>query len=136
MIEDFNLIKDEAFDITDLISEQKKLQSEMNDLAELIEECIRQNAHVAQNQEEYQKKYDELAQKFEKAQDKLNQVESAIVDKRANKGKVEAFLAELSKHDIVTEFTEELWFSLLDYITVYSKDDIRVTFQNGTEIKI
>ena len=29
-------------------------------------------------------------------------------------------------------FDEGAW----DYITVYSKDDVRVTFQNGTEIKV
>lgn len=28
-----------------------------------------------------------------------------------------------------------LWCSLVDFITVYSKEDIRVTFKDGTEIK-
>lgn len=46
----------------------------------------------------------------------------------------EQFLAELSKHDVVTEFDEGLWLSLVDFVTVYSKEDIRVTFKNGMEI--
>lgn len=33
-------------------------------------------------------------------------------------------------------FDEGTWYALCDYITVYDKDDIRVTFQNGTEIKV
>jgi hypothetical protein len=31
-------------------------------------------------------------------------------------------------------FDERLWCSLVDFITVYSKEDIRVTFKDGTEI--
>lgn len=33
-------------------------------------------------------------------------------------------------------FDEGTWYALCDYITVYAKDDIRVAFQNGTEIKV
>ena len=30
-------------------------------------------------------------------------------------------------------FDEGAWYALRDYITVYSKDDVRVTFQNGNQ---
>lgn len=33
------------------------------------------------------------------------------------------------------EFRETDWLTMVDYITVYNKDDIRVTFKDGTEIK-
>ncbi len=33
-------------------------------------------------------------------------------------------------------FDESTWYALCDYITVYGKDDIKVTFQNGTEIPV
>jgi len=36
----------------------------------------------------------------------------------------------------VTKFDEGLWGTLVDFMTVYSKDDISVTFKNGTEIHI
>lgn len=36
----------------------------------------------------------------------------------------------------VEVFDEGTWYALCDYITVYSKDDIRVTFQNGMEIPV
>nr|WP_041666162.1 hypothetical protein [Acidaminococcus fermentans] len=35
----------------------------------------------------------------------------------------------------IKEFDARLWGSLVDFITVYSKDDIRVTFKDGTEIR-
>ncbi len=36
--------------------------------------------------------------------------------------------------DAVTEFDESWWLSMMDYITVNSKEDIRVMFKNGIEI--
>ena len=47
------------------------------------------------------------------------------------------FLDGLKKQkDLVTEFDEDLWFSLIEYVTVFNKEDIRFTFKNGTEIRV
>lgn len=35
----------------------------------------------------------------------------------------------------ITQFDERLWSSLVDFVTVYSEKDIRVTFKDGTEIQ-
>ena len=49
----------------------------------------------------------------------------------------ENYMATLqSLPEQVEIFDEGAWYALCDYITVYSKDDVRVTFQNGTEIKV
>ncbi len=135
LIEDFEEIKDSVFDISELKQWQRELQSEINVVADMIENCIKENAHIAQNQDEYQKRYDELARRFDDVESKLKKVDEAIASKQAHREMVEQFLSELAKQDIVTEFTEDLWYSMVDFVTVYSKDDIRVTFQNGTEIR-
>lgn len=47
------------------------------------------------------------------------------------------FLAEMGKQeDLIAEFDESLWYSLVDYVTIFSKEDIRFTFKDGTEIKV
>ena len=33
-------------------------------------------------------------------------------------------------------FEEGTWYAMCDFITVYGKDDIRVTFHNGLEIRV
>ena len=45
------------------------------------------------------------------------------------------FIQELREQELIKEFDTRLWGSLVDFITVYSKDDIRVTFKDGTEIR-
>ena len=46
-----------------------------------------------------------------------------------------AALTELVKDKPLTEFRETDWLAMVDYITVQRKNDIRVTFKDGTEIK-
>jgi len=36
----------------------------------------------------------------------------------------------------LAEFDEDSWYCLIEYATVYSKEDIRFTFKNGMEIKM
>ena len=37
--------------------------------------------------------------------------------------------------DMLTEFNLESWHSLVEYVTVYSADEIRFTFKNGQEVR-
>jgi len=136
LIADFETIKDTVFDTSALLQERAGLQAEMNVVAEQIEKCIAENASVAQNQDDYQKRYDSLAKRFDRTKARLEEVEQMIAEKQAHKEMVEQFLSELAKQDAITEFTDELWYSMIDCVTVYTKDDIRFTFKNGTEIKM
>ena len=38
--------------------------------------------------------------------------------------------------ELLTDFDEDLWYSLIEYVTVFDKEDIRFTFKDGTEIKV
>ena len=49
---------------------------------------------------------------------------------------IEAFLQSFKElPDTLTEFSSENWHALVDYATVYSAGDIRITFKHGQEIK-
>lgn len=49
---------------------------------------------------------------------------------------MDSFIKELREQQLIEKFDERLWGSLVDFITVYSKENIRVTFKDGTEIKV
>ena len=131
----FELAKNAAFDLTTLIEEQDELQSELLVVSELMQQCIHENAHVALDQTEYQKRYDGLTERFNKAKARMDTVTATISDKQVRQATIEAFLDELRRLDVVTEFQPALWYSLVDFMTVYSKADVRVTFKDGTEIQ-
>lgn len=136
LISGFALIKDTALDTTALQAERDDLQTDLQVVSELMQQSIFENAHVALDQAEYQKHYEGLVVRFDKAKARLETVIGQISDKQTRQATIEAFLADLSKQDgLVTEFSPMLWYSLADFITVYSRDDIRVTFKDGTELQ-
>lgn len=137
IIAGFEEIKDTAFATEGLESEAEVLTSEVNTVAELIQRCIDENARVAQDQTEYEKRYDALVQRFDAARTKLDGTQAAITKRQAQRQMMENFIEVLrSLPEQVDIFDEGTWYAMCDHITVYSKNDIRVTFQNGMEIRV
>ncbi len=57
--------------------------------------------------------------------------------KAGTQEKIELFLEGLQKQeDLVVGFDEDLRYSLIEYVTVFGKEDVRFTFKDGTEIKV
>ena len=74
--------------------------------------------------------------RFDLAKARHTAVTEEISDKQTRLSTINAFLYTLRKQDnLLTEFDEKLWCSLVDYATVYDKDDVRFTFKDGTEIQ-
>lgn len=101
----------------------------------LIEKCIYENAHVALDQVEYQKRYDGLTARFDAAKARYESLDETIRSKQSRRATIETFLETLAKADLVDKFDTVLWCGLVDFVTVYSKDDVRFTFKNGQEIR-
>ena len=131
LLSDFSLIKNELFDTTELAMERNELERELETVAEQVQECIDQNARVAQNQTEYEERYNELVEKYDSIKAQVDELNTTIADKKARKAELELFMKNLKKQDkAVTEFDEGLWISMVEYVTVYEKDDVRVEFKN------
>ena len=126
---------DTAFDLTALKAEQAELESEMTVVSDLIQKCIYENAHVALDQVEYQKRYDGLTARFDAAKARYESLDETIRSKQSRRATIEDFLATLKDANLVDTFDTALWCGLVDFVTVHSKDDVRFTFKNGQEIK-
>ncbi len=59
-----------------------------------------------------------------------------IAKKKAKAEILKGFIKRLQKQErLIDEFDKSLWSSLVDFITVNNKEDIRITFKDGMEIK-
>ena len=126
---------DTAFALAGLKAEQAEVESEMAVVSALIEKCIYENAHVALDQVEYQKRYDGLTARFDTAKARHEALDEAIRSKQSRRATIEACLATLAEANLVDTFDTALWCGLVDFVTVHSTDDVRITFRNGMEIK-
>lgn len=79
--------------------------------------------------------YDGLVARFDKAKARHAKVIELIAERTARRHQIETYLQELRDQEPLTEFWDADWLAMVDYITAYSKDDIRTTFKDGTEIK-
>jgi site-specific DNA recombinase len=55
---------------------------------------------------------------------------------KARRDFLEAFMVSLESYDgLITEFDELLWYALVDFATVFTQDDVRFIFKDGTEVQ-
>ena len=128
-------IKAELFDGLKLEAERRELQSEMAVAAELIQKALPASAATRHNPES-QKHLDGLIAKFEDIKTRLAAITETITSRNTRRDKLDTFLTELAQQpDVITEWDERLWVTLVDYATAHTHTDIRFTFKDGTEIK-
>ena len=97
---------------------------------------IYENARVAQNQDEYKKRYDGLTARYDKAKSRLDAVTAKIQDKTSRCQAIEYYMKLLREQDtVITAYSRDFWHRMVDFVTVYNKEDIRFTFKDGTEIQ-
>lgn len=135
ILENIGFLKERLTNTEALEKERGKLSTDLNLLADKVQQLIAENARVAQNQDEYARKYDELVGRYEATKKQYDKACEDIQYRKARSKQLESFIKDLQSQEPIQEFDVRLWSSLVDFITVYSKDDIRVTFKNGTEIK-
>ena len=92
------------------------------------------NAHVAQDQKDYQRRYDELVSRYEGTKERLEHVQNTIADRLARRSAIGQFIETLQRQDgIITEFDEALWGSLVDHIIIFDREKVRFFLKSGAE---
>jgi len=84
----------------------------------------------------YQERYEVLVRRFDTAKNRFEETLEKVSDRQSHRKAMEAFIADFGAQDgLIADFDDRLWFSLLDYATVYCAEDVRFTFKDGTEIR-
>lgn len=123
-------------DTSALEQKRKELLMEMTKLNDAMQQMIQQNATMPQDQNLYRIRYDEICQKFNETEAKKNIADKEIQSVHDRRVAMEQFIKNLKNQNTkVTEFNENLWYCLLDYITAYSSGKLVFRFKNDSEIE-
>ena len=137
IISSLERICDELCETSTMEAEKAELNQEMVLISDRVNQMIAENARVAQNQDEYTVSFNELSERFKHMKEKRDAIEQSIADTLSKRSMFQAFMATLkAQKEMVTEFEPTLWGILLDHVTVFTKEDVRFTFRDGTEIRI
>ena len=83
IIANAGLVRQTLCDTTELEQEKASLQQELAVLVEMTQNCIAENARIAQDQGEYQKRYNGLVERYEAARSRFDDVTEAIAERSA-----------------------------------------------------
>lgn len=136
LVENMDVIIQVACDCTELEQKLADVRDEIKVLIQKTQEYVSENARKEQDQIEYLKRYDAMVERYETLREEEGQLKAEIEERKLKSGVIKEYINRLSEQDeVLTEFDSDLWCGLVDFITVYAKGDVRVTFKDGTEIK-
>lgn len=84
----------------------------------------------------WEKKYTSLVNRFNTVESRLKEVKATIVNNQAMHDEVEYFIEDLKKQDLLTVFDENVWLSMVDYLTVYQDGKVEFTFLDGSKTEL
>ena len=123
-------------DTDGLERERKVLAEQMNVDADAVQELIAENARTAQDQEAYTLRYDALASRFEQTKARYEEVTVQISQIGIQKRELGRFIRAVAEMpECITDFSEAMWGSMVDHVTVYDKDNLVFTMTGGMEIR-
>ena len=104
---------------------------------EMTQNLVEENARVAQDQEEYRKRYDGIVRRYDDAKTRYDAVVAAISAKEAQSERLTDFIRHLqSQKETVRDFDSHLWGSMVEFITTGRNKEAAVTFRDGTEVNV
>lgn len=113
-----------------------ELLRELEVVTELIKKCIAENSSSAQDQEKYTERYNNYVDRYEKAKSRYDELGHQKENKLSKRKAIDRFISDFLKRDeLLTEFDNCLWLTVVDTVTVQSDGTLVFKFNDGTEIK-
>ena len=137
LLEDGRLIQEELLDTASLDAESKGVLQEMDVVAGMIRQMVNENANQATDQTAYADRYNSLVERYENLQDKYDilqqQKERRQIQAEAVGSCLDA-LKELESPPLT--FTDSLWNTAIDHVTVFADKRLMFHFKNGSEVEV
>ena len=122
-------------DCSAIETEIAEVMGEIEVISELVRKAISENSRAAQDQDEYNRKYDSLVKRYETAQKKLTALNEEKQRRNDQADAFGAFMFELMEYDEPpTAFDEKLWALVIDTVTIYADGRMVFHFRIGLDI--
>ena len=92
---------------------------------------ISANAHVAMDQAEYQRQYDEYEARYHETQRRIAKVEARREALTAKRGKRKGYLDMLRKQGPIKTFNDTLWSGAVEQVRIKEDGIMRFNFRDG-----
>ncbi len=134
-IENLQLLLETVSDVSTLEQEEATLETEVEAIAQKVQELITQNARVAQDQEDYARKEQQLIDLYEIKSKRLEEIEDQISAKENAAEGFRDFISILEEEE-ATEFDDTIWGRTVEFLTVQPEGSVVFTLKGGIEVAV
>ncbi len=136
LIDDCELMRKTLLNLKETEIKSKELLEEMNVVSELVKKLINANSNTPMNQDDYIEKYDGYTNRFNKAKEQYTNLQKTMEQRRLKADIIKEFISKISEMDnLPIEFSEKLWNSVIDTVTIFEDERVVFKFKNGIEIE-
>lgn len=137
LLETCRMIHDEHLNTDAIDAECATLNDEIEIVSGLTKKLIAENATTAIPQDEYNRKYDALVERYHAAQDRLDELQKLRITRSFQADVLECFMFEIKAIDtsLPLEYTDRFWLNLIDRVTAYEDSRLVFRFKNGAKVE-
>ena len=129
-------------EVIDLLSDTNEIEKRINDataeieiIAGLVEKLVQENASKIQDQDDYETRYQALAERYDKAKDELEKANGELLQKKARQKNLEAIVTKMEELDtVLLEWSDEIWLMLIEEAVAHENGTLTFKFKNGYNI--
>ena len=137
ILETQSLVYNAMFDTSTLQKERNTLMAEMDITVELMNRITGRINPITSDKAVYDPEYETLQDRSLEAEKLKLELDAKIQDKMVKKAIATEFFEKFKdQKGPIAKFTSDLWNALLCHIDVYSPNDVRFLFRDGSEIKV
>ena len=135
LIEDCRVMQAALCDCTEVEREIDVALQEAEVLAEMIQRGIEENSRVAEDQDDYNKRYTGFLRRYEAASAQLAALQKQRTERQKKAEAIGRFIQRLAERDgALSEFTSGLWIDSVETVMVGAGGILGFRFQGGREV--
>ena len=137
LLEDGLLIRRELLDFTVLDAECDDILRELDVVAGMIKHLVDENASQTKSQASYISQYNSLAERYENLQSRYDMLQKQKERRQIQADAIGGCLFSLEELDLLQiTFSEAIWNTVIDHVTVYADERLVFRFKNGSEVEV
>ena len=137
LLEDGRMIRSELLDFSTIDNECDTILQELDVVSGMIRKLVDENAGQVANQNTYVERYNALAERYEGLQMQYNTLQQQRERRKIQADAIGGCLFALGELDLLDiSFSEALWNTVIDHVTVYADERLVFHFKNGAEVPV
>lgn len=137
VLEDCRIMRNVAADCAEIDAELTNLIQEIEIVTELTRRCIAENSQTAQDQKEFETRYNGYVERYDKASARIAELQAEQKAREHRAHRIDSFIADVEKlNEPIQQFDDGLWLALVDRVVVHSDGKMVFCFCEGLEITV